>query len=201
MGVEVTAEGLARFFDRVLPHMNELQRRVVGGAASELLGRGHKTAVAVASGMSRTPARRSPTSRVPSPGTATLVASHPHGACRRDRCGSRRRGSSRRANRSCGPDGRHRLGPRDEPSSSQELPDRGGPSTSQAGPAPRSRRACRRRRSRPDDQPSAILNSPEVPPWLTTTTTSNTVIVPAQDAFSVDTRTRSAGSHRSIEAK
>jgi hypothetical protein len=51
--VEVTAEGLARFFDRVLPHMNEVQRRVVGGAASELLGRGGKTAVAVASGMSR----------------------------------------------------------------------------------------------------------------------------------------------------
>ena len=33
--------------------MNELQRRVVGGAAAELLGRGGKTAVAVASGMSR----------------------------------------------------------------------------------------------------------------------------------------------------
>ena len=46
-------EGLARFFDRVLPHMNELQRRVVGGAAAELLGRGGKSAVAVASGMSR----------------------------------------------------------------------------------------------------------------------------------------------------
>ena len=51
--MEVTAEGLARFFDRVLPHLNELQRRVVGGAAAELLGRGGKTAVAVASGMSR----------------------------------------------------------------------------------------------------------------------------------------------------
>ena len=46
-------EGLARFFERVLPHMNELQRRVVGGAAAELLGRGGKSAVAVASGMSR----------------------------------------------------------------------------------------------------------------------------------------------------
>ena len=51
--MEVTVEGLARFFDRVLPHMNELQRRVVGGAAAELLGRGGKSAVAVASGMSR----------------------------------------------------------------------------------------------------------------------------------------------------
>ena len=51
--MEVTAEGLARFFERVLPHMNELQRRVVGGAAAEMLGRGGKTAVAVASGMSR----------------------------------------------------------------------------------------------------------------------------------------------------
>jgi len=33
--------------------MNELQRRVVAGAAAEMLGRGGKTAVAVASGMSR----------------------------------------------------------------------------------------------------------------------------------------------------
>ena len=53
MGVEVTAEGLARFFDVCLPHLNELQRRVVAGAMSEMLGRGGKTAVATASGMSR----------------------------------------------------------------------------------------------------------------------------------------------------
>src|SRR5215207_11618008 len=33
--------------------MNEVQRRVVAGAASEMLGRGGKTAVATASGMSR----------------------------------------------------------------------------------------------------------------------------------------------------
>ena len=51
--MEVTPEGLARFFDVVLPHMNEVQRRVVAGAASEMLGRGGKTAVAAASGMSR----------------------------------------------------------------------------------------------------------------------------------------------------
>ncbi len=51
--MEVTAEGLARFFDVVLPHLNEVQRRVVAGAMSEMLGRGGKTAVATASGMSR----------------------------------------------------------------------------------------------------------------------------------------------------
>jgi hypothetical protein len=51
--VEVTPEGLARFFEVTLPHMNEVQRRVVAGATSEMLGRGGKTAVAVASGMSR----------------------------------------------------------------------------------------------------------------------------------------------------
>jgi transposase len=51
--VEFTGEGLARFFEVVLPHMNELQRRVVAGAMSEMLGRGGKTAVAEASGMSR----------------------------------------------------------------------------------------------------------------------------------------------------
>ena len=51
--MQVTPEGLARFFDVVLPHLNERQRRVVAGAAAELLGRGGKTAVADASGMSR----------------------------------------------------------------------------------------------------------------------------------------------------
>ena len=51
--MEITVEGLARFFEVVLPHLNEMQRRVVAGATSELLGRGGKTAVAKASGMSR----------------------------------------------------------------------------------------------------------------------------------------------------
>jgi transposase len=51
--VEVTEEGLARFFEVVQPHMNEVQRRVVAGAAAEMFGRGGKTAVALASGMSR----------------------------------------------------------------------------------------------------------------------------------------------------
>ena len=51
--MEVTKDGLARFFEVVLPHTNELQRRVVAGAMSEMLGRGGKTAVAEASGMSR----------------------------------------------------------------------------------------------------------------------------------------------------
>ena len=51
--MEVTSEALARFFDVVLAHMNEVQRRVVAGAAAEMFGRGGKTAVATASGMSR----------------------------------------------------------------------------------------------------------------------------------------------------
>ena len=51
--MEVTSESLERFFEVVLPHMNELQRRVVAGAAAEMFGRGGKTAVASASGMSR----------------------------------------------------------------------------------------------------------------------------------------------------
>ena len=52
--MEITEEGLVRYFEVVMPHMNELQRRVVAGATSELLGRGGKSAVAMASGMSRT---------------------------------------------------------------------------------------------------------------------------------------------------
>jgi hypothetical protein len=51
--VEVTGGALTRFFDVVLPHLNEVQRRVVAGALAEMLGRGGKTAVAAASGMSR----------------------------------------------------------------------------------------------------------------------------------------------------
>jgi len=51
--VEVTPGSLERFFGVVMPHMNEMQRRVVAGAVSEMLGRGGKTVVAAASGMSR----------------------------------------------------------------------------------------------------------------------------------------------------
>ena len=51
--MEIDAEELTRFFDVVNPHMNEVQRRVVAGSMAIALGRGGKTAVSVASGMSR----------------------------------------------------------------------------------------------------------------------------------------------------
>jgi Rhodopirellula transposase DDE domain len=51
--VEITAEELKRFFGVVNPHLNEVQRRVVAGAMANVLGRGGKTAVSDASGMSR----------------------------------------------------------------------------------------------------------------------------------------------------
>jgi transposase len=51
--VEARAEELDWFFETVLPHLNERQRRVVAGATASLLGRGGKTRVAEASGMSR----------------------------------------------------------------------------------------------------------------------------------------------------
>ncbi len=51
--MEIGDDEVARFFEVVLPHLNELQRRVVAGAFSEMLGRGGKTTVAEASGMSR----------------------------------------------------------------------------------------------------------------------------------------------------
>lgn len=51
--MEVTPDGLARFFGVALPHLDERQRRVVAGAMAEMLGRGGKSAVSVASGMSR----------------------------------------------------------------------------------------------------------------------------------------------------
>ena len=49
--MEVNPEGLAGFFEAVLPHLNERQRRVLAGAAAQLLG--NKTVVAEAAGMSR----------------------------------------------------------------------------------------------------------------------------------------------------
>jgi transposase len=51
--VEASRDELARFFTTVMPHLNEVQRRVVAGAMSLNLGRGGKSAVAEASGMSR----------------------------------------------------------------------------------------------------------------------------------------------------
>ena len=51
--MEVGTEKIARFFEVVLPHLNEVQRRVVAGAFAEMLGHGGKSAVATASGMSR----------------------------------------------------------------------------------------------------------------------------------------------------
>ena len=51
--MEVSREELARFFTTVLPHLNEVQRRVVAGAMAAGLGRGGKSVVAEASGMSR----------------------------------------------------------------------------------------------------------------------------------------------------
>lgn len=51
--MQVTTEAFARFFEMVLPHLNERQRRVVAGAAAQMLGRGGKSQVAAVSGMSR----------------------------------------------------------------------------------------------------------------------------------------------------
>jgi transposase len=51
--VEVSRDELARFFTTVMPHLNEVQRRVVAGAMAVGLGRGGKTAVAEAAQMSR----------------------------------------------------------------------------------------------------------------------------------------------------
>lgn len=51
--MKASRDELARFFTTVLPHLNEVQRRVVAGAISLGLGHGGKSAVAEASGMSR----------------------------------------------------------------------------------------------------------------------------------------------------
>ena len=51
--MEASVGELGEFFESVLPHLNEVQRRVVAGSMARALGRGGKTAVAVASGLSR----------------------------------------------------------------------------------------------------------------------------------------------------
>ncbi len=51
--MEVTAEGLAEFFARVVPLLDERQKRLVLGAAAEMLGRGGRVVVADAAGVSR----------------------------------------------------------------------------------------------------------------------------------------------------
>jgi hypothetical protein len=43
--VDVIGDGLAGFFEVVLPHLNEVHRRVVAGAMATALGRGGKTVV------------------------------------------------------------------------------------------------------------------------------------------------------------
>ncbi len=51
--MDVTGEELSEFFLTVMPHLNEVQRRVVAGSMARAIGRGGKTAVAEASGLSR----------------------------------------------------------------------------------------------------------------------------------------------------
>ncbi|MGH9017380.1 MAG: ISAzo13 family transposase [Acidimicrobiales bacterium] len=50
--MELSPEGLADFFETVLPHLNELQTRVVAGSLAEALGRGGQARVVEGSGMS-----------------------------------------------------------------------------------------------------------------------------------------------------
>ena len=50
--MEMTPEALAKFFETVLPHLNERQRRVVVGSMADVLGRGGQARVAEASKMS-----------------------------------------------------------------------------------------------------------------------------------------------------
>jgi hypothetical protein len=81
--VEVSLEALAVFFGDTLVHLNERQRRVVAGSMAKALGRGGKSAVAVASGMSRNTVIKAerevldgiePSGRLRAPGAGTKSA-------------------------------------------------------------------------------------------------------------------------------
>lgn len=56
-----TAEELKRYFETVLPHLNEAQRRLVTGGVARALGRGGKSRVAEAASMSRNTVARGET--------------------------------------------------------------------------------------------------------------------------------------------
>ena len=73
----VTGESLVTMLGRVMPHLDERQRRVVAGATARLVGRGGIAAVAEAAGMSRSTVQKAvgeidagvePTGRVRPPG-------------------------------------------------------------------------------------------------------------------------------------
>ena len=51
--MDVSREELGELFATVMPHLDEVQRRVVAGSVAKLLGHGGKTAVAESSGLSR----------------------------------------------------------------------------------------------------------------------------------------------------
>ena len=51
--MEASGGELVLFFETVVPHLNEVQRRVVVGAMARAIGHGGKTRVAQASGLSR----------------------------------------------------------------------------------------------------------------------------------------------------
>ena len=51
--MEITETALAGFLETMLPHLDERQRRLMVGAAAQMLGRGGKTKVAELSGVSR----------------------------------------------------------------------------------------------------------------------------------------------------
>lgn len=50
--MELPEAGLRSFFETVMPHLNERQRRVVCGAMAEALGRGGQTRVVETAGIS-----------------------------------------------------------------------------------------------------------------------------------------------------
>jgi hypothetical protein len=81
--VDVTSEGLARLFEVMMPLLDERQRRLLAGAAAEMLGRGGQARVTEASGMSRSTViagmkevagGASPTGRVRAPGAGPKTA-------------------------------------------------------------------------------------------------------------------------------
>ncbi|MBK6309338.1 MAG: hypothetical protein IPF42_01665 [Candidatus Microthrix sp.] len=59
--MDITDEALTDYFEAVLPHLDERQRRLNVGAVAVMLGRGGRTKVSELTGMSRSTVTRAPT--------------------------------------------------------------------------------------------------------------------------------------------
>ena len=136
----------------------------------------------------------------PSPGGRAPLRCPPSATCRHGRYASRRPPWHVPTSSPCVPAGPHRHDRRGPRWRSPGLRDQGATPRWRPAAARRWPPGSRRRRPPRPGPTRAILASLKVPPWVVDLTTSDTVIVPAQEAFLLDTRPASNPIHRWMQA-